>query len=472
MSAEVLPRHIAEALAELGRDRVLEAQAYLDAWRSLKRSGVPAHAIRHFLDRQRKPSPSMAAVERWGGRHGALFLLGNRGCGKGHAAVSWLHELHKQGRPGRWMVCANWLRLSFDAQRAELDLAASASALVVDDLGAGGSSDSDDGRKKITGLLLERFERDQPTLIALNGTHESVLKWLDPRLLSRLEVSGDLVDVTGENLRTAELDDINRPDCPCETRRSGRVCGHGTAWRDNHELVELMGCEVVHRPTGEHDDGPTRKVWRTGLQLVLGPSNRRNLQASELLGLSREVVRERARELAANDKTPSLRNELEQALLRMANGTGERDERLGDITQLAEREEARVRARMRSTGESHEQSVRALEFEIVRERELAAGRRADNIARSKAMREVLANRRYASGRPWNDEDPGHTGRKTMASKPPAWTQDRNKMKRFGFAVKPGTEGFDVTYKGDVRIRGIADTETAWQQAAHLAGCGW
>lgn len=472
MSTTPHPRHVAEALAELSRERVLEARAYLDAWASLVRSGVPAHAVRHFLDRDQVPTPSTEAVKAWRGRSGTLLLIGNRGCGKSNEGVRWLHERHLEGRPGRWLSCSSWLRLTFEDQRAVLKLAASAPALVVDDIGAGGSSGSSDASAKLNGLLLERFEDDLPTLVCLNGELQDVTKWLDARLVSRLEVGGDMVKVDFPSLRSGEADDINHPQCPCGGR--GRKCGHGTAWRHNHEIIEFMGCEMTARATGANADGPTREVWRTGLQLVLGANNRRNRQASELLGIHREAVLELAAVKAANDKTPSLQAELNAAMLRLAKGVADRSESLGDIRELSEREEDRVRARMRACQESHEDARAALEVEIMQERANAAGRRADNIARAKRMHDAMAlPTKGRSGVPWSDDSrASHTGRKTMESKPPEWTQDRARLKKLGFEVKSSPTGFDVLYQDRVRLKGLGSPDVAWGQAAVLAGMGW
>jgi hypothetical protein len=486
-------QHEAEAIAELGREQTIDARRYLDAWASLARSCVPVHTIRHVLDKPKKATEALKAVDAWGGR-GPMLMLGKMGFGKSFAAAEWLRRLHLEGRPGHWLTMASWVGLTFAEQRAELDRSTSASALVIDDLGAGGSAENKLAREWINGLILKLFGDGVPVILAANGDLDTLRTWIDGRIISRLGEVGKLEVVGGGNMRAPDTDDVSAPGCPCGARRA---CGHGTRWRDAFELVELLGCERDPRATpghwdGEvwHADGPTVMEWSAGRKLIDTETDRANLRAREILGLGRDQVLDLANAKLADDKRPQLRTQFEEALLRMCGAVGGRSNTLRkqagrertkaelEREELARaRTEHRIKSRMLSMGEDEQTARTYVEIETERDALAAQGRREDNIARSRSTRAAMAKRAGTpTGASWGCYQVRGAQRAVLIDSEPArWTQGDNgraKLRACGFAVKGPPGAVCVLYQGEVKLHELGSTEAGWDAAARVATIGW
>jgi hypothetical protein len=457
--------HVAQAIGELGHEQTLAAREYLAAWRSLTSYGVPSHNVRHYLDRSGiaadAPGPdvrceqteALCHAEAWVKPRalGVLALVGARGIGKTLAGVWWADYRRRRGMTTRWLSAARWGRLSFDAIRLELDKAAGARALVIDDLGAGSSTSTEHAREKINGLLLERIEENRPTMLLANGSRADLLGWLDPRILDRLTNGGDCPALAdAQSLRGPEQDTVGSESCPCGSRGA---CTHGERWRYCCELLDLVGCSRESRPANTDGTGPTVERWRVGTVLEITASRPANIRAAAMLGLGREDVRARARAIAEADNTEEMISELQAAISRLTASTD-----------------------AKTIGEATEEIA-------------AARRRTDNIARSKSVAAALLMPLAGKGEgtPWSNAE--------FPERPPAWArckegcshrscEGKRRLQRAGFdveTIKPSdgvarqlvAPRFRVTFDGKVMSKPMATRTTAWDFAGRLAayeGC--
>lgn len=292
------PRMVAVAIADMVRDRAIEAWHYLDDWAALTRYGVPAHDLRHGLEAEQVKTEALTLVSSWArdSERGVLVIHGTYGVGKTHAAVRWAHNRHRRGLATKWWLAAEWPN-DFAARDRLLRELENASALVIDDLGDGGSTSeasermAAESRAKIAGAIGVRFARGRPTLVLSNGTREEIVAWLGGRLVDRVRVAGGVNEIRStQSLRGRDHVKLDSE-------------GRSPRWHAARRLVDIVGVER---------DG---EVWRIGR--VIERSNmtdeERDATMAEL-GLGLADVLERARELLEQDR---------QAIDRVADEVGE-----------------------------------------------------------------------------------------------------------------------------------------------------
>lgn len=283
------PARIAAAIADLAAEQVIEAWHFTTAWARLGAAkpadpvGVPLLELRHALERSRANTQAMTAVQHWRehGARGLLGLAGKPGRGKSHAAACWAIDRSRSHCDTLWVACADWpeSKQRADERDALVRRASHATALVLDDIGAG-SSAAPWVPEQMEGLLMARLTRAS-TLLVTNKSHDELAEWLGGRLWDRLAYAGGVVTIGGEaSLRERDLTLLD------EHGRSPR-------WHESARLVELIGCELVDGAlvVGGRLDAEARRV-----------GNGVNVYAAELLGLDRDAVRARAAEIEARDR--------------------------------------------------------------------------------------------------------------------------------------------------------------------------
>jgi hypothetical protein len=288
--SEPNPVRIAAAIADLARDNVCDAWHYLDAVERLGARepespvGIQPLELRHALERPRENTEAMRAMDHWvrAGARGLLSIVGKVGRGKSHAAACWALDRGRDFKDTLWLACASWpAAKEQSAERAALIRRAQhASALVLDDLGAGSSS-APWVAEHFEGPLIARVGRLAPTVLITNKSKVELKTWLGARVWDRLAYAGGVVEVTGdESLRERDdtlLDELGRS-------ARGRSCAR---------LVSVIGCELV--------DGRL-VVGRALEQEAARVGNGVNVYAAELLGLDRDAVRARAALLEQRDR--------------------------------------------------------------------------------------------------------------------------------------------------------------------------
>jgi hypothetical protein len=283
------PVRIAAAIAELATDAVCEAWHYLDAVERLEArkpespSGIQPLELRHALERPREETEAMRAMEHWrrNGARGLLALVGKVGRGKSHAAACWALDRGRDHKSTLWLACASWpAAKEQSAERAALIRQVQhASALVIDDLGAG-SSAAPWVAEQFEGPLLARVGCFASTVIITNKTKAELIAWLGARLWDRLAYAGGVVEIPGsESMR-------ERDDTPLDER------GRSPRWIASAKLVGLVGCELL--------DGRL-VVGRALEEEAAARGNGVNVYAAELLGLDRDTIRARAADLERRD---------------------------------------------------------------------------------------------------------------------------------------------------------------------------
>lgn len=257
------PRTVAEAVVELARDRVVEAVEYQRSWAALRRAGVSPSDTRAVLDDEVLDTVAIGAVQRWSRERagGVLVIHGPPGVGKSFAAARWALERHRDGFSTVWLAAVDYPRdrPRDSATRSDgwtdrgewLDRGARATALVVDDVGAGQATGSAFA-ERVRAVLIQRHGERRPTLVLCN-THglraerrDQVRAWLGERLWDRLAQAGGVVSIDeGKSLRRDERGlDIDEH-------------GHSKRWRETRALVDLVGCErIIDLDT----DTPTYRV--------------------------------------------------------------------------------------------------------------------------------------------------------------------------------------------------------------------
>lgn len=233
------PRHIAYAISDHAAEQVRESQRYLDAWASLRASGVPALQLRHVLDLPAKATEARDVIDEWErmGSRGLLALVGAQDCGKSDAQTRWAHRRHLEGLSTMWVDASGWAGLSFGNKNEPNEIAAlikaakAADALIIDDVGAP-STQGPIYREKMTALILARAQR--PTVISGNLNMAELTAWLGPQIGSRLHETGRAHHIPG-TLSMREDDGVLDPD------------GRSPAWFAARKMVDYFGCERVQR---------------------------------------------------------------------------------------------------------------------------------------------------------------------------------------------------------------------------------
>jgi hypothetical protein len=184
------------ARAVIGDTAPLEkAQQYLQRFDDCRRRGIPERPLLVCLHGT-ETSQAIAAVKQWLTGGGLYVLAGPRGTGKSVASAWWAAR-----RNATYVAAA--AAGDFKAQ----DELLAASALVIDDLGAQGST-GDVVIQRIVAILLQRHAEGRPTLITTNLSREDLGDLLDgdhrrSRLLDRADEDGGIFVVT-ERLRTKD----------------------------------------------------------------------------------------------------------------------------------------------------------------------------------------------------------------------------------------------------------------------------
>lgn len=187
---------IRRARAVVGDTAPLEkARKFLDRYDDCRRRGIPERPLLVTLHGTEQCA-AVDAVKRWLTGRGLYVLAGPRGTGKTVAAAWWAAR-----RSATWVAAA-----SAGDHRAQDELAA-ASALVIDDLGAQGST-GDVVIQRIAALLMARHADGRPTLVTTNLSREHLGDLLDgdhrrSRILDRADEDGQIVVIT-ERLRKAD----------------------------------------------------------------------------------------------------------------------------------------------------------------------------------------------------------------------------------------------------------------------------
>ena len=104
----VTNRHRALAIVDLRRELIVGAWHRIAAQRSLELACVPAHDIRHALDRRVDQSAqAMIQIDGWDRARGTILVIcGTVGSGKSFAATRWLYRRQRRGQAGRWLACS------------------------------------------------------------------------------------------------------------------------------------------------------------------------------------------------------------------------------------------------------------------------------------------------------------------------------------------------------------------------------
>lgn len=242
---------VANALVELAEPRLAKAWTYLADWDQLEAARVPAPFRRELLDRDAAGEPdreteSVLAIREWD-RHGARaprVLVGQLGVGKSYGAARWVHDRARRGQSSLWVSVSTWSALDFDSLRAEQRRALAATALVVDDLGVGGSMYKLDNGKRVLSMigesvqsmLLDRTNEGRKTLVLLNGDPKAALAMLGRRLIDRLKLQ------PGKPVVVIESRESLRRPLPDDDIDSA---GRGRTYRRALVLLETFGATNV-----------------------------------------------------------------------------------------------------------------------------------------------------------------------------------------------------------------------------------
>jgi hypothetical protein len=304
VTAELPPRIIALAIADLAADRVRAAWRCLEAWRVLSLAGVPVLDVRHALETPEvfsEPLTHVRDFEQRGSR-GMLVEHGVPGTGKTYSAVKWLLGTfdrnvaypHSRGLTMCWLAASTWPYQDRKLQDAWLRRGEMADRLVLDDLGAGASA-AEWTRGPMEGMLMNRLAAGRPTLLVSNANGAELRSWLGPRLVDRIAMGGRIVEIKSrKSLRVpddAELDDD----------------GRSPVWHANTALVAAIGCRrvdgvlevghVLERDVEIACEAAYKLDGSEARRVAFGPCKRARI----LLSLDPEVIQARAAERHARE---------------------------------------------------------------------------------------------------------------------------------------------------------------------------
>ena len=417
-------RYIARALAEALRERVIEANTYLDEWQALEWASVPLEHIRAVLDVEAHASEARRELAAWDGR-GAWCCCGTVGVGKTYAAALWVLERHRRGLDSRWVSAAAWALLNMDQQRDLLNSAHRAGGLVVDDVGAG-LTEGKGFRSRAHGLLLDRAQR--PTLVLANSNLATFEEWLGAPLVDRIRVAGKLLRIEAESLRRPgfayDPDDKKSPQ-----------------WHAAADLVRRVG--VLELETAEREDVEDR--WGGTYERLTGRMVKR-VQVGHVL--------ERGTEAARRALVVSLRLTQAEALALR-------------VTPAQVLDAAKVLAAGDETP-ANEQRLAAAQRMLADRRRAETER--DAVAWRKALRAIEERRR---GQP----DPSTLTLTHPAPKRLLGEAGRAELKRLGYSVRPCKRraGFEAVRRtSDPKLmvpcmETEATADLAWEGLAALVG---
>lgn len=187
MTAHLRARAVVADTAPLER-----AQQYLDRFDDCRKRGIPERPLLVSLHGAEQ-CQAIVAVKRWLTGSGLYVLAGPRGTGKSVASAWWAAR-----RSATFVAAA--AAGDFKVQDELLE----AHALVIDDLGAQGST-GDVVVQRIAALLLQRHACGRPTLVTTNLTRQDLGDLLDgdhrkSRILDRADEDGEIAIIT-ERLR-------------------------------------------------------------------------------------------------------------------------------------------------------------------------------------------------------------------------------------------------------------------------------
>lgn len=303
MTTELPPRIIALAIAELAIDLVRAAWRDLEAWRVLTGAGVPVLELRLALETPETLTEPLARLREWNER-GVLVEHGVPGTGKTHAAILWLLSTvdrnlrypSMRGLSMCWLAAATWPYQDRKLQDAWLRRGEGADVLVLDDLGAGASA-AEWTRQPMEGMLMNRISAGKRTMLITNANAAETRSWLGPRLVSRIEMGGRIVEIKSRK-------DLRKPDTT-EVDEYGR----SATWHRNAEIVEALGCRRVDGTleVGHVLEAATAKAVAAA-SLVDGDAAKTLAwapcrSARELLGLDPKAIQARAREIDARERS-------------------------------------------------------------------------------------------------------------------------------------------------------------------------
>lgn len=178
---------------------IVEAMDYLTVL------GVPPKDVERVARDELDDTPAIIAVKgmRDAGRK-MLVLAGERGCGKSLAAAAWLYNYEPAKSSMRTAMRTTGRRF-LEADRVHkldetrLSEAAYAVALVLDDVGVGGS-DFDD--RTMATLLTRRYRHGLDTVITTNLSVEEFVQRYGDRVFDRVCEVGAWLSVGTESLRS------------------------------------------------------------------------------------------------------------------------------------------------------------------------------------------------------------------------------------------------------------------------------
>lgn len=453
------PRHIAHAIADLATGQVRAAWSHLDTWAALEAGGVPAEQLRDVLDRKLIQTEAVTDVRQWvdDGERGAFVIHGAQDNGKTFAAAWWALTRHERGLSTMWISAAAWGRLTFDEIRPLLRRAEGATALVIDDAGAG-NSQGEHFRRTIEALLLERGGR--PTLITGNLNEVEMIGdgrtpgWLGARIVSRLKVSGGRKHIaTSLGMRQRDLDGV----C-AET-------GHGTAWERAAELVAVIGCERTqaavmrteyddHGGSWEEPTGEYREHLEVGREL-----ESRAERMTKLLDLA-GATQERQREVKLARRA-LLRKAAKLAGLDPAEVKAHAAELVGTVSDLDGASVLDAVVAKLATQMTEMEKVAAL------------SRREENEYRAKVCYDTLEEMTQRPSGPPQSTLPPHEA--------PRWTRGTDgvtAMRNLGYFTRQRSDGVDLYHRktkgaaGRLVVPHCKNERDAWQACGLLWGSGW
>lgn len=166
----------------------------------VERAGIPLR----YVELLERGATSMTEAVAEVNRDKALIILaGKSGCGKTHAACSWLWDfIHADVTPARWprfVPAGDLPRID------ERDLFAlrNAPRLVIDDLGMEYADDKGFFSTVIDRLLDWRYANLRPTVITTNLRLEVFKLRYQIRIWDRIREAGAYVEISNESLRKA-----------------------------------------------------------------------------------------------------------------------------------------------------------------------------------------------------------------------------------------------------------------------------
>ena len=142
-----------------------------------------------------------------------LVLSGPVGSGKTHLAIALLnHWMDTRHLMGRFVSVANLLlrvRSTYQANAVETEFAVvqelgQTPLLVLDDLGAGYTTESQHAESVLLGILDERYRWERRLIITTNLSETRLEQALEPRIMSRLRGRAQFVTCGTADLRYLE----------------------------------------------------------------------------------------------------------------------------------------------------------------------------------------------------------------------------------------------------------------------------